>query len=414
MQGVGLGDRWNHVELPEPVPNPMFSKAIALLLQEGAGTAPGTDVRVRKNGKTQTARQIAIQDVEKVYLGDHKLVVKNPDGFGDDEGHELAGGRGLQAALRTVDLERTIENVEARLKEQLQKKRVDPQTANNLHLALRYAKALQKHGLAPEDGYMMTKVPVMPANFRKPIEGHDGKLMIPSVNRLYASLVAESNALGNNIQLGFEDDQLKEDRQRLYDSFGALVGARGKRPVGAFEGTSIADAIGSPKIQAGTEQFDFTDTDAKGPKSGYAQDKVVKKKMELSGRTTIIPDPHLHVDEVGLPEAMAWEMYAPFVRQKMSRDYNPTRAKKEVEDRTPLALEYLKREMNERPVLANRAPSWWKYNVMAFRPKLVRTDPDDPSTEKALRMPNLVTAPYQGGDHLPIRTSERGRGLVSL
>ena len=120
--------------------------------------------------------------------------------------------------------------------------------------------------------------------------------------------------------------------------------------------------------------------------------------MELSGRTTIIPDPNLGVDEVGLPEEMAWRMYEPFVRQKMSRDFDATRSKKEYEARSPLALQYLKRELEQRPVLANRAPSWWKYNIMGFKPRLVKTDPDNPASEKALRVPNLVIAPYQGGD----------------
>ena len=54
----------------------MFSKPIALLLQEGEGTVEGTEVRINKNGKKQTVRSMAFSDVENVYLGDRTLEVE--------------------------------------------------------------------------------------------------------------------------------------------------------------------------------------------------------------------------------------------------------------------------------------------------------------------------------------------------
>ena len=267
-------------------------------------------------------------------------------------------------------------------------------------MALKYAKSLKKNEISPEEGYMMKKVPVLPARFRRPVITGQGKIVMPSTNRLYASLIAESNYMNELKEQGMEGtDEMKEQRGKMLQSFGALLGATGARPVGNFEGTPLADAIASPKILAGSRQFDFEDSGSNGPKGGYAQKKVVKKKQELSGRTTIIPNPSLDVDEVGLPEEAAWRMYEPFVRQKMSRKMDSVRAKKEYKNRTKKAKMYLKKEMENRPVMTNRAPSWWQYNVMALKPKLVETDPDDEASEKALQVPNLIVNSFYGGDN---------------
>ena len=78
------GQNWNHIELPEPTPNPMFTKAVGLLLQEGAGTksddGKAKSVRIFKGNpetenRSKPISQIAFSDVEKVYRGDRALEI---------------------------------------------------------------------------------------------------------------------------------------------------------------------------------------------------------------------------------------------------------------------------------------------------------------------------------------------------
>lgn len=394
---------WNHIDLGEKVPNPMFDKAIGLLLQNGAGTKEDAkEVRVVKGDgkKSKTMRSgFNFSDVKNVYTGNAKIRI------GDKQ---YTGPEGLEKALGTVDVDKTIGEMQERLKgefEKVEKGEKDPDGSkvSNLHMGLKYAKGLKEKDIRPEDGYMMSKTPVMPAEFRKPVVNQQtGKIMMPSVNNLYRSLIAESNLVKNRKKRGADADMMKEDRERLYDSFGALIGASGSRPQGNFEATGIMDEIASPRTLAGSEQFGKQDSDAQGPKGGFAQSKVVKKKMEASGRSTIIPDPNMDVDEAGIPEEMAWRMYEPFVRKRMDKEtsLSPEEIKsEEYDERTDRARKFLKEEMEDRPVMLNRDPSWWAYNVMSFKPNLVESDPENPVAEKAIRVPNLVVNSYFGGDY---------------
>jgi hypothetical protein len=198
---------------------------------------------------------------------------------------------------------------------------------------------------------------------------------------------------------------LYQAHNALVGNYGALVGD-GSRPLGKFDATSIVNQIASPRSLAGEMNIGSEDTDAKGPKGGFAQKKVLKKKQDLSGRSTIIPSGFekfeptdgLDIDEVGLPEEMAWTMYEPFVRNRLSKRMGPARAKKEYENRSATAKTELQNEMEKRPVMLNRAPSWWAYNIMAHKPVLIEEKKGDDS-EKAIRMPNMVVNPYYGGDH---------------
>jgi len=108
------------------------------------------------------------------------------------------------------------------------------------------------------------------------------------------------------------------------------------------------------------------------PKSGFFQSKLVRRQQDISGRGTIVPDSTLAMDEIGLPEDAGWSMFAPFIiKSLVQRGYGATDAKKMVEDRHPVAKETLLAETRNRPVLVNRAPSLYRYNVLAAYPKLV-------------------------------------------
>ena len=71
--------------------------------------------------------------------------------------------------------------------------------------------------------------------------------------------------------------------------------------------------------------------DALNGKKGFVRKCLLGKRVDLSGRAVIVPDPTLRLDECGLPEAM-------------------------------------RGGAEERPVLLNRAPSLHRYNLHAFEP----------------------------------------------
>jgi hypothetical protein len=116
------------------------------------------------------------------------------------------------------------------------------------------------------------------------------------------------------------------------------------------------------------------------------QRKLIGSSTDLVGRAVIAPDPDLGMDEIGLPEASAWETYRPFVVRRLVRGGVPRlRAARAVADREPMARQALLEETQSRPVLVNRAPTLHRYSIMALRPKLVTGD--------TLRLPPLI---YKG------------------
>lgn len=106
--------------------------------------------------------------------------------------------------------------------------------------------------------------------------------------------------------------------------------------------------------------------------SGVYQSKVISKTQDLVGRSVISPNKNLDMDQIGIPEEMAWTMFKPFVERKLvQRGYSPVIAKNMIDERNATAKHILEDVMSERPVLMDRAPTWHKFNIMAFRPHLV-------------------------------------------
>ena len=93
-----------------------------------------------------------------------------------------------------------------------------------------------------------------------------------------------------------------------------------------------------------------------GTKSGFYSGKLVARRLNLTGRGTAT-DPSLGMDEVGLPEEMAWTMYTPFVTKNMVRKgFSALDAKKRIEDRDHICKAELVSEMSKRPVILNQLP----------------------------------------------------------
>ncbi len=120
------------------------------------------------------------------------------------------------------------------------------------------------------------------------------------------------------------------------------------------------------------------------------------------GRSVIVPDSRLNMDQVGIPEKMAWNIYEPFVMGRMVRDgMKSVEAAKLLEERSPSAKKYLLEEMENRPVAYSRDPALHRFSILGGEPVLVPGD--------ALRISPLVVKPLNAdfdGDqmnvHVPI------------
>lgn len=347
------GSRWGHMDLAEPVVNPPFENAVKKLTGLG-------------------------KKYEEVVSG--KMFIAN-DGTFNTEGKGLTGARAIESLLKNIDVKAEIRALEEKAK------RTKGSSLDDINKRLRYLTSLDKLGLRPEDAYIRKTLPVVPPNIRPVYPLPDGNITSSDVNYLYRNVGIYNTLMKSPVM----DLLAEEDKSEFRKDFHTTVKA--------VSGLTDVNIAGKPRdgfigeIKGGT---------GGQPKEGLFQRKIISKQQDYVGRGTIIPEPSLGVDEMAMPEPMAWKLFEPFVIKELrNHGLNPNAAMDEIKRKTPLSKKALEIVMKDRHVLLNRAPSLHKYSVMAFKPKI--TD------GKSIKIPPLVNKGFNAdhdGDtmtiHVPI------------
>ena len=209
--------------------------------------------------------------------------------------------------------------------------------------------------LKPDDLFM-SKVPVIPPTYR-PVSNMGKMMLVSDANYLYRDLMTAQQALRVNKD-DLPDSELAEEKLAVYDSIRAIQG--------------LGDPINKDLAEKGVKGFIKTVSGTGGPKSGLFLSKVVGHGVNSVGRSVVIPNADLNMDEVGVPEKMAWRMFSPFTMGRMVRDGMPAaEAARQIENQSPLAKNYLVKEMEARPVMYSRDPALHRFAIMGAYAKLV-------------------------------------------
>jgi DNA-directed RNA polymerase beta subunit/DNA-directed RNA polymerase beta' subunit len=327
--GMG-GNRWSMIVLPEAVPNPMMEEPVRRVLG------------------------LTAKKMEAVLSGREELNGKT-------------GGDAIKDALSKINVDAEIEKARAEIKNRRGSQR------DNAIKVLGYLKAAKEMGKKPED-WMISRVPVLPPMFR-PVAKMGDVALVPDMNELYKDLIEMKDnyeALAKELPAS----ALSDERLAVY---GAVKAAYGLGDPITTEGRA-KNLKGAVRQVIGTV-----------PKFGMYQSKVVSKTQDLVGRGVTTPDKNLDMDQIGLPEEMAWTIFRPFVERKLiQRGYSPISAKQMIEEKNPTARHLLDDVMGERPVLMDRAPTWHKFNIMAFRPHI--------TNDRTIHVSPLCDSPMNG-DH---------------
>jgi DNA-directed RNA polymerase beta subunit len=308
--GMG-GNRWSMIMLPEPVPNPMMEEPVRRVL-----------------GLTS-------KKMEAILSGREELNGKT-------------GGEAIKDALSKINIDDSIERARADIKNRRGSQR------DNAVKVLGYLKAAREMGMNPSD-WMITRVPVIPPMFR-PVAKAGDVALVPDMNELYKELI-ETKSTYELLKPELPASALAEERMDVYRAVKAAYGL-GEPVTAEGQAKNLKGAI---RQVIGTI-----------PKLGQFQYKVLSKTQDLVGRSVTIPDKNLNMDQIGLPEEMAWTMYKPFVERKLvQRGYSPVVSREMIDEKNPTARHILEDVMEERPVLMDRAPTWHKFNIMAFKPHIV-------------------------------------------
>ena len=336
------GSKFSHIKLIEPMPNPVMEDPIRFVL-----------------GLTRNK-------LNQIIIGKEEL-------------NGETGGRAIKKALASIDIDREIEE----LKSIVRTKRGNSRDAAVKSLG--YLNAAKKMDIHPSN-WMLEKVPVIPPKFR-PISKIGDVALISDLNELYRDLIESNNNLKEM------KDLVSDVSVERGDTYGALKATFGF-------GESITREGKARGLKGSLRQII-----GRSPKTGMAQSKVFSKTVDSVGRGVAVPDRNLSMDEMGIPEDGAWELYSDFIiRRLVKKGYPQLRAREEVENRTELAMNNLLAEMDERPIILDRAPTWHKFNLMAFKPKLIQ--------DKAVHYPALISAGFNLdsmlGEIFIINVEERG------
>ena len=347
------GERWGHLELKEPVVNPAFEEAARKLLG--------------LSGK-----------FDEIVGG--KLFVK-PDGSLTSEPKGLTGGAGIEHLLKKIDVDGELKSLSRKAQNASGAK------LDDMNKKLRYLSALKQTNLRPDEAYIRRKLPVLPPVYRPIYPLPTGEVATSPVNDLYQNAGVVNTMMHLPVMDLLAEEEKADVRADLYKHVKGVVGLTNTTMKGKPKDGLISEIKGGTGGQ---------------PKEGFFISKLLSKQQDFVGRGTIIPEPSLGVDEMAMPEPMAWGLFEPFViRELRNFGYNPLEAKEAIKKKTMAARRALDNVMKQRHVLLNRAPSLHKFSIMAFKPKI--TD------GKAIKIPPLIVSGFNAdfdGDtmtvHVPI------------
>jgi DNA-directed RNA polymerase subunit beta' len=331
-----LGSNWSHITLAERMPNPVFEKPIRELL--GLSDSEFTDV-IKGDGKIggKTGPAAVVHALEEIKVNER-----------------LAGLEKQVKTLRGAKLDKANKSI-------------------------KYLRALKKSGLSVQEAYTVQYLPVLPPIMRPVSVADDGRLNINDMNKLYNMIGATNQQLKSfDPKVHPEEEFAAPLRNELYDGLKSIT----------ITGTKTAK--GKP-LKGATQIFS-----GPGPKEGFFQERMIGKRQDLSMRATIIPEPSMSLDEVGVPRKAAQELYKPFIIANLIRSgLTAPQATKEIKNNSEMALKALETVMGERPLILKRDPVLHKHGVQAFRPRIVGG--------RALRIHPLSTSGYNAdfdGDHM--------------
>lgn len=263
----------------------------------------------------------------------------------------LTGPEAIQYALQNLDLG-ALEKEQRDVIHQ-RKKTARPRAVR----LLRILDGLKRNNLGAGD-LMINQVPVIPPQFR-PFS------------------VTGSTFLPGNANEGYRDLM---EMIRLHDRSAKEFGQEGANDVYKDVQAAARFLYGygespNPKTRSRTVKGFFETVTGTNPKTSFYQSRMLSKPVDTVGRGVVVPDADMDMNEIGLPEEMAWKLYANYAQRALVRGgMSPAGALKHVMDRTPQARKALETEMPNRPVVLTRSPAWHRQNAVGQIPRIVDGD----------------------------------------
>ncbi len=264
------------------------------------------------------------------------------------------GAEAIRKLLAKIDLNKSIDTLEEKLTNAIDSKK------EKLVKRLKLLKSFRNNDIRPE-WMIMTVMPVVPPDLRPMVALDGGRFAASDLNDLYRRIINRNNRLKQLIELNAPEVICRNEKRMLQEAVDALIdnSARHTKTVTASTGQkrqlkSLADTL-------------------KG-KQGRFRQNLLGKRVDYSGRSVIVVNPRLNLDQCGLPKTMALELFKPFIiSQLIKREivHNVRSASRYIEAGHDEVWDILEEIIKESFVLLNRAPTLHRLGIQAFRPILI-------------------------------------------
>ncbi|MGC1439449.1 MAG: DNA-directed RNA polymerase subunit beta', partial [Burkholderiaceae bacterium] len=369
-------ERMGHIELASPTAHIWFLKSLPSRL------GMVLDMTLRDIERILYFEAFVVIDPGMTPLKRGQLMTEDDylakfDEYGDDF-DALMGAEAVRELLRTIDINREIEQLRADLEATGSEAKI-----KKIAKRLKVLEGFQKSGIKP-DWMVLEVLPVLPPELRPLVPLDGGRFATSDLNDLYRRVINRNNRLKRLLELKAPEIIVRNEKRMLQESVDSLLdnGRRGKAMTGANKRAlkSLADMI-------------------KG-KGGRFRQNLLGKRVDYSGRSVIVVGPQLKLHQCGLPKKMALELFKPFIFNKLETMGVATtikQAKKFVENEEPIVWDILEEVIREHPVMLNRAPTLHRLGIQAFEPVLIEG--------KAIQLHPLVCAAFNAdfdGDQMAV------------
>ncbi len=303
-------------------------------------------------------------------------------------GHIFEAGIGAEAILKIlsqVNLPQLVKDLEKE-----QKKTTNPLKKHKIDQRLKIIKSFIINKIRPE-WMILTVLPVIPPDLRPVVQLDGGRFASSDLNDLYRRVINRNNRLKRLQELHAPEVILRNEKRMLQEAVDALLD--GEMRVGK----TVMASTGQPRPLKSL-------ADILRGKQGRFRQNLLGKRVDYSGRSVIVVNPYLKLNQCGIPKVMALELFKPFVvRELIKRNlvYNMRSANRFIEQGAKEVWDILEEVTKESRVLLNRAPTLHRLSIQAFQPVLIEG--------KAIQIHPLVCPAFNAdfdGDqmavHLPI------------
>ena len=202
------------------------------------------------------------------------------------------GSEVLYEILSSLDIKKQYAEILKELGEAKGEKR------NKLLKKVRVMESFIKADISPK-WIVLTVLPVIPPDLRPVVQLPGGKFATSDLNDFYRRVINRNNRLKQLIDLGAPEIILRNEKRMLQEAVYSLIDLQKSR------GRSRTQGVAS-KVQKSL-------SDILRGKQGRFRQNLLGKRVDYSGRSTIIDGPDLKIDQCGIPKEMALELFKPFL-----------------------------------------------------------------------------------------------------